>query len=84
MKQAKQIKQPISLHAIVLPTFFHTLDEKTPQSQTDKWPTFNFSPFDCCLTVILSLCKRAYSENSYVVLYLVFLRFVSSDFALER
>ena len=50
----------------VMPTFFHALDTKTAFLQEDK-PTFHFSPLNSCLSVVLSLDKGAYPENSRVV-----------------
>jgi len=50
-----------------MPTFFQTLDTKTPQPKADKQPTFHFSPFNCCLSAVLSTEKGAYPENVHVV-----------------
>ena len=33
-----------------------------------QYPTINFSPFKCCLSVVLSLDKGAYPGNSQVAL----------------
>ena len=59
----KQFKLPV----IVMPTFFHTLDATTPQSQADKQHTVHFSRFSCCLNVVLSLDKGVYPENSHAM-----------------
>ena len=51
-----------------MPTFFQTLDTKTPQPKADKQPTFHFSPFNCLtLSAVLLTEKRAYPENLHVV-----------------
>ena len=37
-----------------------TIQNKTAHSKAGKYPTYHFSLFNCCLSVVLQLEKRAY------------------------
>ena len=50
---------------------------KIAQPKADKCPTSHFSPFNCCLSVVLQLETGDHPENSHgVFLLLLFLKYI--------
>ena len=54
-------------HANIRPNTTPKQHNKTDQPKADKYPAFNFSSFNCGLSVVLQHEKGAYHKNSHVV-----------------
>ena len=67
-------------------TFFQTLDKKTTLNNSTKQKASHlifrrFHPFNCCLSVVLSLDEGYYPENLQIVCVCVIIDTQSANFA---